>query len=277
MSDDETQASPGDPPEGDSHPGRLADSAPEPGQLLSHLARLRRQARAARHGYWFPLVIFGLLTLVAIPLYSAAGPVGWSGYSPVVHVAYYPLGRAIPLGPSMFAPLAFVIEWYWPFALALGFLLTVLWYRWHASQTGVETRAHGYLVTGLVLTVAATVLPVLLFRPPLPGWPFLPNLWLTGTVAFLIIAVGLWVLAWAERSKGLAFIALGYTAVTLLIGAFNVRAAPYGLGPALGFGRPVGFSPVLRPGYPLVLMLPAMVLLVAGLASFFVQETRKPA
>ena len=38
-----------------------------PEELLSDLARLRRQARTARHAYWFPLVLFGLLTCASAP------------------------------------------------------------------------------------------------------------------------------------------------------------------------------------------------------------------
>jgi hypothetical protein len=264
MGEDTTPASPDQGPElPGSRRGGSPDAAAEPGQLLGYLARLRRQARAARHAYWFPLVLFGLLTLVATPLYAAAMPTGWYGFAPLVHLAYAPLTR-IPVVSELWAgPTAFLIGWYWTLALAIGYLLTVLWYRWHGRQAGVETRAHGYLVTGLVLTVLAAVLPMLLFRPPFV-LPWLLNLWITGTLAYLIIAAGLWVLAWAERSRGLALIAGAYTAVTLLIGAYNVT------------GPPGGFS--LRPGLAnefLVLLLPAILLLVAGLASFFTQEARR--
>jgi hypothetical protein len=49
-----------------------AGPAGEAGPLLTDLARLRRQARTARHAYWFPLVLFGLLTCGAAPLYVVA-------------------------------------------------------------------------------------------------------------------------------------------------------------------------------------------------------------
>ena len=57
--------------------GQRADAAGAgpaggPGVLLADLARLRRQTRAARHAYWFPLILFGLLTCGAAPLYVAA-------------------------------------------------------------------------------------------------------------------------------------------------------------------------------------------------------------
>ena len=37
-----------------------------------------------------------------------------------------------------------------------------------------------------------------------------------GTFPFVIIAAGLWVLAWAERSRALAVVAAVYTAAALL-------------------------------------------------------------
>ena len=45
----------------------MTSASPE--ELLSDLDRLRRQARTARHAYWFPLVLFGLLTCASIPFY----------------------------------------------------------------------------------------------------------------------------------------------------------------------------------------------------------------
>ena len=44
------------------------NAALPPEELLSDLARLRRQARSARHAYWFPLILFGLLTCASIPV-----------------------------------------------------------------------------------------------------------------------------------------------------------------------------------------------------------------
>src|SRR5215470_5379135 len=37
--------------------------------LLDQMTTLRWQARAARHAYWFPLVLFGLLTVASVPFY----------------------------------------------------------------------------------------------------------------------------------------------------------------------------------------------------------------
>ena len=41
--------------------------------LLGEMKALRRQARAARHAYWFPLVLFGVLTCASVPFYTVPG------------------------------------------------------------------------------------------------------------------------------------------------------------------------------------------------------------
>ncbi len=55
------------------------NAALPPEELLSDLARLRRQARSARHAYWFPLILFGLLTCASVPFYVSDGDAGRRG------------------------------------------------------------------------------------------------------------------------------------------------------------------------------------------------------
>ncbi len=244
-----------------------ADPAGGPGRLLADLARLRRQTRAVRHGYWFPLVLFGLLTCGAAPLYvAAAAPRDTSGA--------YATGRG-PLLLSGFLPGGdgFYIGWYWAVALTGGYLLTVAWYRWHARRAGVATPARGYLITGVVLTVLVLVIPPLTMVVPALSWIWLPfgDVWIRGTLALLIIAAGLWILARAERSRALAVIALVYTGTALLSSLYNVENIVFRLG--WNPGRSA-FAWQLT-ALPNVL-LPAAILLVAGCAAFLVQRTRRP-
>jgi hypothetical protein len=66
MGDESTEA--GD--ETGQQPGGRAD-------LLGEMKALRRRARSARHAYWFPLVLFGLLTCLSVPFYiQPGGPSG---------------------------------------------------------------------------------------------------------------------------------------------------------------------------------------------------------
>ena len=138
----------------------------------------------------------------------------------------------------------------------------MFWYRWHGRRAGVQTAARGFLVTGIVLTVAALLVPLLSpLLPPL-GWQWLGpgDLWVRGTFAFLIIAAGLWVLAWAERSRALTITAVVYTAAALLASLYNVENIFFGLGWNPG---PGDMPLTVLPG----VLLPAAVLLIAGAAA----------
>jgi hypothetical protein len=271
----EDQGSPASPEERPSGTGRQQDSsraaaeagpAGEPGPLLTDLARLRRQARAARHAYWFPLVLFGLLTCGAAPLYvAAAAPLSASG-------TYTAGAGPILLGGMPIGASAFYIGWYWVVALVGGYLLTLLWYRRHSRRAGVWTPARGYLITGVVLTILALAIPPLTRRLHFLGLVWLPlgDVWIRGTLAFLIIATGLWVLARAERSRALAVIAFIYTGAALLSSLYNVENILFRLG--WNPGRSA-FAWQLT-ALPNVL-LPAAVLLVAGCAALLARRIRR--
>ncbi len=254
------------PEHGEPGPGGPGGQPADPGALLSDLAGLRRRTRAARHAYWFPLLLFGLLTCAAAPLYvrAAAPPAGsatYGNYSPLI------LG-GMPGGSS-----GGYLGWYWAVALVGGYLLTVLWYRRHARQAGVRTPARGYVITGLVLTILVVVLPPLSMAVPRLAMLWLPlgDAWVRGTFAFLIIAAGLWALAWAERSRALAVIALVYTGAALLASLYNVENLLFYLG---WFPRsPFAWQLSVLPG----VLLPAAVLLATGAAAFAVQRRRMPA
>jgi hypothetical protein len=238
-----------------------------PGPLLADLTQMRHQARAARHAYWFPLVLFGLLTCGAAPLYVAA-------HAPPGDLSAHAVGSwpillsGLPSGAG-----TFYIGWYWAVALVGGCLLTLLWYRRHAGRAGVWTPARGYLITGVALTVLALAIPPLTLWLHRLSWVWLPlgDVWIRGTLAFLIIAAGLWVLARAERSRALAVIALVYTGAALLSSLYNVENIVFRLG-----WNPRGTFAWQLTALPNVL-LPAVILLVAGGAAFLVQRTRRRA
>jgi hypothetical protein len=259
--------------------GAYAVETPE--QLLGEVATVRRKTRLARHAYWFPLVLFGLLTCAAIPFYLQPEPRKRSCvYAPPDHVcrvrgtAPPPFRPVLPngyLGGFGGTLVRSGTSFYWLAALLAGLAVTALWYRWRGARVGLRTPARGYLVIGFALLVLALVVPVLAdhdshswLRFLMPG-----DLLIRGTFPFMIIAVGLCVLAWAERSIALTIIAVTYLALSLVASLYDIENVFYRLGWNLG---------AAVSGLPNV-VLPALVLLLSGAGAWAVQrryEVRPP-
>lgn len=245
--------------------GERPGSQPE---LLGEMRALRRQARAARHAYWFPLILFGLLTCASVPFYIQPQPPQGSG-----GVVIYGNGPSLPFLGGSPGLVDSYVGLYWIAALVGGLLLTQLWYWWHARRIGLQTPARGYLITTAVLAVLAVVIPPL-SQMRSPHWlrfmHRLQVLWpgdlvVRGTFPFLIVAVGLLALAWAERSRALAVAAVIYTGAALLASLYDVSNIIYRLGWNI---------PPSDESLPNVL-LPAAVLLVAGAGAFAVQRRHR--
>jgi hypothetical protein len=241
-------------------PGQEPAAVSEPAQLLGELTLLRRQTRVARHAYWFPLVLFGVLISASAPFY--------------IHPGVPAASREVVTagGPSMplLGGFSGYLGYYWLTALFAGLLLTLLWYRRHARQVGLATPARGYIITSAVLTVLAFLLPPL---SQLHWLRWLQVLWpgdlvIRGTFPFLIIAIGLWVLARAERSRALATTAAAYTAAALLASLYDVD----NILPRLGWnGLPGNLTSLPN------VLLPALVLLLAGAGAFAAQRRHRTA
>jgi hypothetical protein len=245
---------------GDGQGERPGDAA----DLLGEMRALRRRVRSARHAYWFPLVLFGVLTLASAPFYVLPGaPAGRGAIAQSADPL--PVLGGFP-GPAVRSDLGY----YWLAALLAGLLLTLLWYRWNARRVGLQTPARASVVTVAVLTVLALVIPIL---SQVRSLHFLGVLWpgdlvIRGTFPFVIIAAGLWVLAWAERSRALAVIAAVYTATALVSSLYNIENVLFRLG-----WNPAGQDWSLT-SLPNVL-LPAFVLLVAGAGAFTAQRRHR--
>jgi hypothetical protein len=260
--------------------GAYAVETPE--QLLGEVATVRRKTRLARHAYWFPLVLFGLLTCAAIPFYLQPEPHKRERcvFAPPGHICRMrgtvlsPLGPVLPngyLGGFGSALVRGGAAYYWLAALLVGLAATALWYRWRGARVGLRTPPRAYLVIGVAVLVLALVIPVLAdhnshspLRFLMPG-----DLLIRGTFPVVIIAVGLCALAWAERSIALTIIAAAYLALSLTASLYDIENLLYRLGWIL--------SPVVS-GLP-NLVLPALVLLLSGAGAWAVQrryEVRPP-
>jgi hypothetical protein len=250
-------------------PGEQSRSEPRP----PGSAGISKRGASARPGYWFPLLLLGGLTALSLPLSVLASPRLSTGlevvltkdtYSTVTQAMYFGGGFAV-------GPFPFPLGWYWVGALVGGLLLTAAWYRGQDRRDGTRTPLRGYLLTGLALAAVTAALPLLAWGMPVqvdgPGmqaWAWLDTLWRLGTFALLAMAVSLGILARIGHSRALAVITVIYTAAVCLTGWLNLQQAQALILPA--------FYPS---GDPAVL-LPAAVLLLAGLGTVLTTGLRKP-
>ena len=186
----------------------------EPHEQLSHVRELTRQVRHSQRATWFPLLVFALVTFVAIPVSRAGHPVRDSCRT---------LG-----GPSPALPLqvcaahnsaAFV---YWPIALVLAYVAIAAFYVHRAGLRGVGSRVRTYVVAGVVITVVVTAASIWAeHNPPagahdLLGWHAQEvDLYrLVGPAS--AIGFALLVLAAVERSLALLAVSIGYLVIALV-------------------------------------------------------------
>lgn len=224
----------------------MSDEAAE--TLLDDMDALRRRTRADRHAYWFPLLVFGLATVAAAPLYVRT-EYGAQVTSPDGTTVRYPTtdSRA---------------GQYWLIVLLGGALLTVWWYGRRGRRIGIEGRVGAAVVAATLVVIAYAVLTLL------PVDFYIYFLWPVTTREFsalLVLAVGLLALAWQERSRGLGVTAALFAVTVVMANTYNVENIAYRLGWDPFFAHPEQARFTLLPS----LLLPAAVLLagaaVAGL------------
>ncbi|PYC73472.1 hypothetical protein C7C45_07370 [Micromonospora arborensis] len=235
-------------------PSTAPNSKDTPGELLASVDALRRRTRVARHAYWLPLVLFGLLMAVAAPLY--------------VESVESPALRANQDNPALtglggdFLERSAALGWYWLAALIGGYLLSLYWYRWHGTRVGVQTPTRAYVIAGIAGTLIGIVLPIALRFLLLntatvvsngTSWATMPLLGISnrGMLPHLVIAVGLLVLARLERSRGLTAVVVCYVAAVVLVNIYF---------------ETTDFAPgdLSRFSFLLAALLPAPILLVGG-------------
>ena len=188
-----------------------APYADSPRELLTAVRNLTRRVRSAQRHTWFPLLVFAVIMLTAIPVYR---------YAPI----HRGQCRSGPDGTSVCAAVIPLVLAYWPVMLVLAYAAIASFYVRQSRRQGIGTRIRPYVVVGVILAVLLAgaslwrashpVLPSLAARlasARAPEWAFG---FLTPAVA---IGLALLVLAWVERSRALLSYSLGYLLVVLLL------------------------------------------------------------
>jgi hypothetical protein len=172
-------------------------------QLIGEVEKQRGRARKALGGYWFPLVLFGSLALVAALTLELGAP-----------------ERILAL---------------WIVAAPAGIVATSIYYGRRTHRTGLGTPPLPFILTSLGIAVGASLLgwlghdsPVGYAGPMLViGAGYLVFAWLQRSrlagvfaAALVVAAVGLYLIHPAHGlSLSMAFLGLG----SLLVGAWNLR------------------------------------------------------
>jgi len=185
-------------------------------QILDSLEEISRETRRARHGYWFPLLLSGLIVLGDLPFsYFRLGHYGGS-FNSFHGLCLCAVDSNHPFGSTL----------YWLLAVPLGYAAIAAYYFIRGRRTGLKARIWPYVVTGIALfalmILTATQVPKpLRFMYRLDNWRYYAH-FNQGFMPVVVISLALFVLAKLERSKMLLFISLVNFAVAVLANTYNI-------------------------------------------------------
>lgn len=201
--------------------------ADDPAGLLDELAGLRKRARDDRHGYWFPLLLMGVLSFGSIPLsgpsdnptalITEGGPGWW--INPLIHLG-------LKAEHEVQHPLA--LSLYWLAALIIGLVATVWWYRWRAQRVGVETSTRTYALVALCGSFAVLLGIPLSTSLFFEYSRFYPTPLVVGVV--MAVLLGLALLAFRARRARPLFVSVGLVLVSVALSLLQVPDVGIDLG-----------------------------------------------
>jgi len=200
----------------------MADaSAPSPGaprEVLADLGHLTRKVRAAQRGTWFPLLMFGLVTLGGILVDRVT-----------FSIRTIPCPAAQPPGSGPGCVLTRQgSSIYWATGFLLAYAVTAFFYVRRSRSRGVGTPVRPYIIAGIGIAAVFAITSIWASPPPTPtgntidfwglhlnaasGWTILFERF-TGEAVH--VGVPLLVLAWVERSRALFVFTLAFLAIEL--------------------------------------------------------------
>jgi hypothetical protein len=222
-------------------------------EWMGDVTQLRQRTRIARQGFWFPLVILGLVIAGSTPFYFAPTPLGvLRGHPgralpaatavPLQHSTSGSFGHVtsassyLPGGALTKSPHAAAL--YWLIALPLAYVVIFAWYRLRARRRGIATSPVAYVVTGLALLAALVASSVgtanLLHLPSVITRLDGSDLSVRGLMAVLAVGLGLFVLAFVERSRSLLAFSVAFFALALLVNLYDLENVAYRMGVSVG-------------------------------------------
>jgi len=193
----------------------LSSSGRDAGELLGAVERVSKETRRARHGYWFPLLLSGLIILGNLPFnYFSIGHYG--GPTRLV----FGLCLCNGVGQHIFGSTV-----YWLIAFPTGFAAVASYYVIRARRTGLQVRIWPYIVTGLALFAFVVLTGVQVPKPlrfmyRIDVWRYRATP--QGLAPVLAISLALFALAAIERSKALWAITVSFFGVALLANLYNI-------------------------------------------------------
>jgi hypothetical protein len=194
-------------------------SPDSPGEVLASLGDLTRKVRAAQRGTWFPLLLFGMVTL---------GGILANRFTFSVRTVPCPAGHTPPGTGTRCVLTKQGTPFYWGIACLLAYAAIAFFYIRRSRNRGVGTPVRPYVLAGIgiaalfaatslwsaahVTTPSATIDFWGLHLEPDAGLTVLLER-LTGPAAS--VGVPLLVLSWVERSRALLLFTLAYLALEL--------------------------------------------------------------
>jgi hypothetical protein len=207
----------------------FGDGGPRAQLSLSRV--LARRVRRAQRATWFPLLVFAVVTFLAIPVTRAGHAAGLTCHA----VPGPPQARACVAHNSA----AYV---YWPIALIVAYVLIAAFYVRLSRSRGVGIRIRPYVITGIVLAVALTAASiwaahtVIVGRYDVLGWHVQgPDV---NRIIAPACAIGLALVVLAVVERSIALLAVTAAYLVIAVGGIDLgwtitRASPWSFAPHL--------------------------------------------
>jgi hypothetical protein len=237
---------------------------------LSAIYSFRAKVRMDRRGFWFPLVVFGALTLLSTPLYWKYN-LGSSGCGEQVTTSCISGTSNSPLSGGLDPEYALngLSPWitlYWVAAFALGYSSSVCYFILRVRKFGVRGRIRLPVAIGSAVLFAVLITNLLVISLS-NQISLASDFWIRGSASLVLLAIFFLAMGIVERSVSFTIYAFVFLGITLLSSLYDVSNL---------FARLHIDGLFAQGGQELPnLLLPAGYLLVGGLI-YWILQRRQP-